>query len=284
MRHPQVNDPNFRKQAAGRDLGAYVQYVKNQLGELLTDFGDIDILWFDFSFPEEDRHHAREIIEMVRELQPGIIMNERLSWWEIEGGTDHATPEGFHPRAWIEVDGQRVPWEVCTFASGFWSYYPGDDDWKSPDQLIRMLIDTVSKGGNLLLNFGPNGRGELDIQSQQALAGIADWMKRHGRAIHGCTQAPDTFVTPPDCRLTYNPETNRLYVHILAWPVHELHLEGLGGKVAYAQFLHDASEVRMETPAPWRTIWEKVPEDTLTLALPTKKPEAAVPVIELYLE
>ena len=108
-------------------------------------------------------------------------------------------------------------------------------------------------------------------------------MEQHGRAVRGCTQAPASFVVPQDCRLTYNPETNRLYVHVFAWPFRHLHLDGFAGKVTYAQLLSDASEIHFAERALHQSRLETIPQDTLILQLPVQKPDVAVPVIELFL-
>jgi alpha-L-fucosidase len=147
---------------------------------------------------------------------------------------------------------------------------------------VRMLIDTVSKGGNLLLNVGPTARGTIDDRATDRLSGMGEWMDLHSRSIYGCGPAPAGFQTPQDCRLTYNPETKRLYVHVCAWPFRALHLDGLGGKVKYAQLLNDASEIPMVAAAHLAR-WG-VPEDTVVLSLPVQQPDVAVPVIELFLE
>ena len=143
-----------------------------------------------------------------------------------------------------------------------------------------MLIDTVSKGGNLLLNVGPTGRGEFDERALDRLNGMGEWMKRHNRSIYGCTQAPAEFKAPEDCRLTYNPETNRLYVHLFAWPFLGLHMDGIADRVEYAQLLNDASELRYDrarrTRANTRTRYFS--------RLPVHKPNVTVPVIELFLK
>jgi len=81
-----------------------------------------------------------------------------------------------------------------------------------------MLIDTLSKGGNFLLNVGPTARGEFDQRALDRLSGIGKWMKYHSRSIYGCTQAPKEFNAPQDWCLTYNPETDRLYMHVFSWP------------------------------------------------------------------
>ena len=102
----------------------------------------------------------------------------------------------------------------------------------------------MSKGGNLLLNVGPNGRGEIDARALDRLAGIGRWMRLHDRSIYGCTQAPEAFTCPQDCRLTYNPDKKRMYVHLFNWPYKFVHLFGKAWteQVEYAQLLNDASE------------------------------------------
>jgi alpha-L-fucosidase len=147
-----------------------------------------------------------------------------------------------------------------------------------------MLVEVVSKGGNLLLNVGPTGRGEFDARALDRLQGMGEWMKRHGRAIYGCTAAPDGFPRPMDCRLTYNPDTNRMYVHVFAWPFRHLHLDGFAGKVAYAQLLNDASEIKFIEPRVHEGTTPDVDRQTLTLELPVRKPDVTVPVIELFLK
>ena len=82
-----------------------------------------------------------------------------------------------------------------------------------------LLIESVSKGGNLLLNVGPTARGTFDYRADKALEEMGEWMKFNGRSIYGCTQAPDEFVAPDNTLLTYNPKTNRLYVHLLDYPM-----------------------------------------------------------------
>ncbi|MDH4198015.1 MAG: alpha-L-fucosidase, partial [Candidatus Aminicenantes bacterium] len=148
--------------------------------------------------------------------------------------------------------------------------------------------ETVSKGGNLLLNVGPTARGTFDDRALERLAGIGDWMKFHDRSIYGCTQAPDKFRTPQNCLLTYNPATRRVYVHVLEWPIGALHLDGFAGQVAYAQLLNDASEIAFtERTSEIGFMAGERGEGaagTLTLRLPVQQPRVAVPVVELFLK
>jgi alpha-L-fucosidase len=289
--HPQRAHPDRAKMNKGRDQKKYAAYLHGQVRELLTGYGPVDILWLDFSFPGPGDSgkgrkdwQSEKLYKMVRELQPKIILNDRL---DLDEGWDVKTPEQYQPREWVRVDGRPVVWEACQTFSGSWGYHRDEESWKSVDQLVRMLVNTVSRGGNLLLNVGPTGRGEFDERALDRLRGMGEWLRRHGRSIYGCTQAPASLKKPADedVRLTWNPKTKRLYVHVFAWPFRHLHLDGLAGKVAYAQLLNDASEVPMKGLEPWQLGKGGIRDrDTLTLTLPVKKPAVAVPVIELFMK
>ena len=156
--------------------------------------------------------------------------------------------------------------------------------WKSPRQLIVMLIETVSKGGNLLLNVGPTGRGTFDDRALERLSAMGDWMRLQSRSIYGCTAAPAEFPKPDNCLLTYNAKAKRLYVHVLTWPMGQLAVGGLKGKVAYAQLLNDASEVRFSDFAGQPAEGDPRKAEGITLNLPLHQPNTAIPVIELFLK
>jgi alpha-L-fucosidase len=113
---------------------------------------------------------------------------------------------------------------------------------------------------------------------------MGEWMRRHGRSIYSCTQAPKEFPVPDNCRLTYNPATNRIYVHVYAWPYRELHLPGFAGKVKYAQLLNDASELPMIEREEWQDRFEDKKQGALILQLPVHQPNVTVPVVELFLK
>ena len=297
--HAMRNHPDREKLNAKRDQKKYAAYLHGQVRELLTRFGKVDILFTDFSYPAGSAHHpdpnfvgkgrdeweSEKLYKMIRELAPDIVLNDRM---DLDEGWDYKTPEQFQPREWLRVDGERVVWEACHTFSGSWGYHRDEASWKSVDQLVRLLINTVSLGGNLILNVGPTGRGEFDARALDRLAGMGRWMKRHGRSIYGCTQAPDDIPTPADCRLTCNPQTRRLYVHVYAWPFKFLCLDGLAGRVAYAQLLNDASEVKMATDplVVAQVAGQGAVRDarTLVLELPVRKPDVTVPVIELFLK
>lgn len=155
---------------------------------------------------------------------------------------------------------------MCQTFSGSWGYYRDEESWKSPAQLLQILIDGVALGGNLLMNVGPTARGTFDQRAIDALAVYADWMRLHSRAIYGAGRSD--YQAPDGCRFTQ--KGNRLYLHIYNWPNLYLHLDGLAGKVKYAQLLNDASEVLWVGAQTDPHFVPPVGETTLTLDLPVK--------------
>ncbi len=286
--HPQRDDETYRQENQSRDMQAYAAYLHGQVRELLTNYGEISTLWFDFSYPQREwgwsqgkgaqDWRADELLRLIRELQPDILVNNRLG---IDG--DFVTPEQVQPLSWPEVAGERALWEGCQTLNGSWGYSHANHDWKSADLLVRLLIDSVSKGGNVLLNVGPDGRGALQQEAVTRLREVGGWMRLHDRSVRGCTQSD--FVPPSDARFTQRGA--RLYLHLFAYPLAEVHLPGLAGRVTYAHFLHDASEVLLVergTVSEHDHLTTPVPAGTLTLKLPAQAPEVLVPVIELFLE
>ena len=274
----------------------YARYMRDQVTELLTGYGRIDILWFDFSYPDlngtgdrawmkgkgRDDWEAEALIALTRKLQPGIIIDNRTG---IE--QDIFTPEQFQPTEWVrhKETGELVNWEACQTFSGSWGYFRDEQTWKSPEMLIRMLVNTVSLGGNLLMNVGPTSRGYFDHRAEAALKVYADWMKVNSRSIYGCTMAEPEFTAPADCRFTQSADGKRLYLHLFAYPFAHILLPGLAGKVDYAQFLHDGSEV-LFSEGKMEHFGEALPEQEglLVLNIPPVKPDCLVPVIELILK
>ena len=289
--HPQSasSKEEYDRLNEGRDMDVYRRFLKDQVREILTKYGKIDMLWLDYSFPGEfgkgrDDWGSVELVKMVRELQPEIIINDRADLKDCWGGWDFTTPEQFKVQSWPEIDGKRVAWETCQTFSGSWGYYRDEQTWKDERQLLVLLIESVSKGGNLLLNVGPTARGLFDYRADEALEKIGAWMKFNSRSIYGCTQAPEEFKLPEHSILTYNPEANRLYIHLLDYPLQNFRLPGYKGRVKYAQFLHDASEIQITAPYGHHMQGSIATEDDLNLRLPVNKPNVEIPVIELFLK
>ncbi|MCJ7448671.1 MAG: alpha-L-fucosidase [Bacteroidales bacterium] len=283
-RHPQRQDSDtaYARLNKGKDMNRYREYMKNQVRELLTNYGEISIIWFDFSFPGKNGKgradwDSENLLKLARSLQPGIIVDDRLDLRDVEGGWDFTTPEQVKVAKWPEMNRKKIPWETCQTFSGSWGYFRDETSWKSPAQLLELLIESVSKGGNLLLNVGPTARGMFDFRAQERLKAMGEWMKYNNRSIYGCTEAPAGFTAPANSILTYNPATGRLYVHLLAYPMSRLTLVNMADKVKYVQFLHDASEIRYSTGS-------NETKNDITLQLPVLKPPVEIPVLEVYLK
>jgi alpha-L-fucosidase len=272
---------------AGKDMAKYRQYLYNQITELMSNYGKIDVLWVDFSFPGHEGHGkgkddwgSVELIKQIRKLQPGIIINNRLDLNSYEDGGDFETPEQVSPAALEKYRGKV--WETCQTFSGSWGYYRDENTWKTNRQLLNLLITSVANGGNLILNVGPTARGEFDYRANTALDSLALWMHANDKSIYNCTYAPADFKVPDSARLTYNPSTKKLYVHLFNYPTTGNYvLPGYGGKIKYAQFLNDDSEI---LTADKKRIEESITGADITLSLPIKKPNFEIPVIELSLK
>lgn len=297
--HPRRDDPDAFEQSKNRDVRKYAEYMRNQVRELLTNYGKIDILWLDFSYPTfkgtgdkawmrgkgKEDWESEKLLAVARELQPHIIIDNRA---HID--QDLWTPEQFQPSDWVRSEGKTgdlVTWEACQTFSGSWGYYRDETSWKSPEMLIRLLVNSVSCGGNLLMNVGPTSRGYFDSRAEKSLKVYGDWMKYNSRSIYGCTMAePEFFAnTPPDCRLTQSEDGKRLYIHLFVYPLAQLCMNGLAGKIEYAQFLHDGSEICFnEHPEDPYGEGKPTGDDLVVFELPPVKPDVTVPVIELILK
>ena len=203
--HPMRNNPAYSNEK--RDFSRYVEYMHNQVREICTNYGKLDILWFDFSYENEnyvmrgETWGATELVNMVRELQPGIIIDNRLevsgegfgSLWECDPTPYHGdfvSPEQIIPPNGIQdKQGRDMVWEACVTMNNNWGYCANDHYFKPAPMLIKKLVECVSKGGNLLLNVGPDARGNIPPQSLEILRQIGAWMKDNSQSIYGCGKA-----------------------------------------------------------------------------------------------
>ena len=292
--HPRRDDENAEELNKGRDMKKYAKYMRDQVTELLTNYGKIDVLWFDFSYPDDpkldkpwmkgkgkDDWEAEKLLKTARALQPHIIIDNRT---QIE--QDIWTPEQYQPMEWIrhKETGELLTWEACQTFSGSWGYHRDEQTWKSPEMLIDMLINTVCIGGNLLMNVGPTSRGYFDYRAEKALKVYTDWMKYNSRSIYGCTMAEPEFKAPRGCRLTQSEDGKRLYIHLIEYPFTFLEFEGIADKVDYAQFLHDGSEVLFTKGVEHFSEGKTERKDLGVFSIPPVKPNVTVPVIEVFLK
>jgi len=212
-----------------RDQGRYQAFLRQQVEELVTHYGRVDVLWWDYSaqdFQGQEAWRAFDLLRLVREHQPKIIMNNRL-FRSPEAGWSSMGTEGYLPRLdpqygdFITPE-QHIPatgmpgvdWETCMTLNTTWGYSAHDHAWKSDRDLIRNLIDIASKGGNYLLNIGPQGDGRVPEPSLKSMRAIGGWMKKNGEAIYATTANPLGSV--PWGRITAKP--GRLFLHVFEWP------------------------------------------------------------------
>jgi alpha-L-fucosidase len=245
--HPMRDNEDYREQKYEWDR--YLEYMHGQVRELCTNYGKIDIMWFDFSYSgfSGEKWKAAELVRMVREIQPGVIIDNRLG-----GDMERADPEPYAgdfegPEQYIPVRGvfdeagRPLPWEVCMTLNNHWGYASNDHDYKTAGDVIRALVNCASKGGNLLLNVGPTALGVIPPESIEILEKVGSWMEVNGQSIYQCGRAD---CPKPDWgRFTQNG--NLLYAHVMEQNIGQICAEGLRGKVGRAWLLRDGSEVLM---------------------------------------
>ena len=281
----------FEKINAGKDWNRYREFMYAQVKELLTEYGRIDIVWYDYTLKLKGKlkpfgksykdWDSVRLVRLTRELQPGIIIDNRLDLMDTDDGWDFVTPEQMKAASWPTVRGKRVPWETCYSLSDAWGYQRQPKAWKSPHHLLCLLAETVSKGGNLIMNVGPTARGEFDARALASLAAYGKWMRSNGRAIYGCTEAPADFAAPEGTVLTYNPETRKVYIHLFDYPMAFLPVKW-HDRIAFAQFLYDGSELTTKVV---RGNYQSGEIGEIGgIVLPMDKPDTPLPVIEIKIK
>jgi alpha-L-fucosidase len=250
--HPMRDNPACGNE--NRDFNRYLEFMHGQIRELLTGYGKLDIMWFDFSYGNMagETWKAKELIAMARSLQPQLIVDNRLEGSGESSGTilsaepsdyagDFACPEQMIPPEGIRnVLGDSVPWEACITLNNHWGYCAADRHWKEADMVARMLTECVSKDGNLLLNVGPDPRGRIPPDSARILEELGVWMEKNGAAIYGCGSAG--LPKPEWGRFTRRGD--KLYAHVQEAQAGAVCLPGLAGKIGKMRLLADGSEIR----------------------------------------
>lgn len=280
--HPMRGNEEFRDKK--HDFSRYIEYFHGQVKELLSNYGKIDIMWFDFSYDDMtgEKWEASKLVKMIRNIQPDIIIDNRLGGNiksknpEIYSG-DFSSPEQIIPPGGItnELD-EPIPWEACITMNNHWGYCSMDKDFKSPKQLIRGLVECVSKNGNLLLNVGPNAKGEIPEESLIILKEIGKWMRQNGESIYGCTSS--SLPKPEWGR--YTKKGNTLYAHIYDRGIGCINFNNLEGKISGARLLCDGSEIKLSKH--WTT-WD-YPNDAFISFDTSTLPDEIDTVVELKLK
>ncbi len=258
--HPMRNNPAYSNE--GRDFDRYLAYMHNQVRELCTNYGKLDILWFDFSYEDKynvmrgEKWKATQLVNMVRELQPEVIIDNRLevsgegfgSLWTGEPTPYHGdfvSPEQIIPPNGIQdKQGRDMVWEACVTMNNHWGYCQKDTYFKPAPMLIKKLVECVSKGGNLLLNVGPDAKGNIPPQSLEILREIGAWMKDNGESIYGCGKSG--MEKPDTGRITR--KGNTLYYHLFENTIGPMPLPGVKKEqVAQVRFLATGAEAPLST-------------------------------------
>jgi len=239
----------------------FVEFMFVQMRELLTNYGQIDLLWFDGGWertPEEWR--TQEFHAMIRGLQPDVVINDRLP-----GLGDYATPEQFVP-----AKPPEGPWETCLTMNESWGYQPSDTKYKGARRLIHTLCEVAGKGGNLLLNVSPMGDGRLPPEQIERLEAIAEWMSMNGESISGTSLGLEPWQW-------YGPSTQRggtVYLHALMRPYESVTVRGVHIKrVKAARILSTGEELRSTTRC---SITDRLLNSDPIGELTIETPEAAV--------
>lgn len=281
--HPMRNNEEFKNKTY--KFENYVQYFHNQVRELLTNYGKIDIMWFDFSYDDMagEKWQATKLMKMVRDLQPHIIVDNRLDDKKnIKKANlspytgDFDSPEQIiPPKGVVDENGNKVPWEACITLNNNWGYSAFDKDFKSSKQIVRALVECVSKNGNLILNVGPDANGEIPKESSDILEEVGNWMKYNGESIYKCKAS--MYAKPEWGRYTQNEKN--LYCHIYDRGIGYVNLNNLRNKVEFATLLKDGSEIEIDFP--WMA--EEFVKDAFLNLKTSKLPDEIDTVIKLKL-
>ena len=236
----------------------FVDYTHGLIREILTNYGKIDVLWYDVSWPlDAAGWESEKMNQMVFQLQPGIIVNNRN---KLQG--DFATPE---QKIVAETNGRA--WESCMTLNDSWGYQCADDNWKSSRTVIRNLISCARDGGNYLLNIGPKPDGSVPEESVRILTEVGRWMEVNGDTIY----KSDLCQVRRSNYASFTRTGNTLYMHVHFWPGEYVAISGLKAKVKSARLLKTSADVKFTQDE----------FQTKVIGLPDKAPDSPVTTIAI---
>lgn len=287
MHHPDFRDTskpvstNWNGQPERPEWPIYLNYMQLQLTELLTRYGPAALIWFDGLFHQE-KYDGERFMKLIHSLQPATLVNDRIG---VPG--DYVTPEQFIPKAiptkkvHFAATDQSVQqelhsgiprpedfqlWETCMTINNTWAYNMHDHDYKAAQYLLRSLVEVASRGGNFLLNVGPQPDGVIQPEFQERLRAIGDWLTINGDSIYGTTYGPIQGAS--GIRTTAKREN--VYVHIFDWPSTKLNVPGLEKKVISSHLL-----------ATGQPLTFRQSQGSLLIDLPARSPDPNVSVVML---
>ena len=267
--------------AEGAVFSRFLDHLHRQVRELLTQYGDIGIMWFDGEWESTWTHEMGvELDDLVRSLQPRTIVNNRVDKGRagMAGMTTDARFRGDYGTPEQEVPATGFPgvdWESCITMNRYWGWNQADQQWKSTTHLVRMLVDIASKGGNLLLNIGPKADGTFPAKSVERLREMGEWMDVHGESIHGTQASPFENLSWGRCTSKPGARRSMLYFHVFDWPEDGvLEIPGLANTVLEARLLSgEGRDLRFEGTS-----------GALRILIPRKAPDPWCPVIAVELD
>ena len=228
----------------------FLKFNNNQLGELMTNYGTVDLLWFDGDWERSaNQWHMKEFREYLHSLNPDVILNSRM-----QGYGDYETPE-----QGIPLYGPEGEWEFCTTINDSWGYRPSDNDYKTSGQIIRMLCDCINLGGRMLLDVGPKEDGTLDERQEKVLEDLGTWISDHDEAVHGTGKGLNYAQFLGGSTLSADKKT--IYLFVYDTPREALCVKGVKTPVKKVTVLHTGEELRFSYTGalPWSgipgTLW-----------------------------
>lgn len=259
--HPMRNREEFKDEKI--DFDRYLEYMHGQVKELVTGYGKLDLLWFDFSYDDMcgEKWKATELIQMVRKYQPDVVIDNRLEGAGDNHGSiasvnplitsgDFASPEQIIPPYGIRDEaGEMIPWELCATMNNHWCYCNFDHQFKPAEMLIRKLVECVSKGGNMILNVGPDAKGNIPEESVRILKEIGQWIEKNKESIYG---AGICELPKPEWG-RYTQKGDVIYAHVYEAPLGALPLYGIRPEELEAVF-YVADGTQMNRGEAWNTV------------------------------